>query len=468
MKDTVAIVLAAGLGTRMKSDLPKGLHGLAGRPLVYWPVKAAFDAGCGRVAVVVGHGADRVEAALRGLFPGADLAFPRQDRQLGTAHATLCAREVAQGFACSLLVNGDLPMLTGDTFLALRQAFDASGGAFAMVTESVDEPGGFGRIVRDAAGRVERIVERRDATPAQQSIREVNVGVYLARTDLLFPMLAAVGDENAVKEFYFTDIVRMMRVQGHPAGDLLLRDSGEAMQVNDRIELAAAEAAMHLRHARRLMAEGVTIHRPASVMIDPDCTVGRDSEVWPGVEMHAGTRVGARCVVGRGAVLSNAAIGDGVEIKPYCVLADSQVGDDGRLGPFSHLRPASVMGKGAHVGNFVEMKKSVLGDGSKANHLTYLGDCTVGRKANIGAGTITCNYDGVNKMPTTIGDGAFIGSDTQLVAPVKVGNEAYVAAGTTVTKDVPDGALALTRVPQVHVEGYVARKRQQREARKKA
>lgn len=464
MNDTVAIILAAGLGTRMKSDTPKGLHHVAGRPLVYWPVKAALDAGCGRVAVVVGHGADRVEATVRGLFPGADLSFPRQEQQLGTAHATLCAREAASGFGSALLINGDLPLLTARTVSALRTAYATSGGAFALVTASVADPGGFGRVVRDGGGRVERVVERRDATPAQRDIREVNVGVYLARTDLLFPLLGNVDAANEVREFYFTDVIGMLRAKGHQVGDLVLEGADEAMQVNDRAELAEAETAMHFRHARHLMAEGVTIHRPASVMIDPDCIVGRDTEVWPGVEMHAGTQVGARCVVGRGAVLSGVAIGDGVEIKPYCVLTDSKVEDDGKLGPFSHLRPASVMRRGAHVGNFVEMKKSVLGEGSKANHLTYLGDCTVGRKANIGAGTITCNYDGVNKLPTVIEDGAFIGSDTQLVAPVTVGKDAYVAAGATVTKDVPPGALALTRVPQVHVEGYVERKRKQREA----
>ncbi len=466
MKDTVAIILAAGLGSRMKSDRPKGLHAVAGLPLVYWPVKAALDAGCSRVAVVVGHGADEVEACVRGLFPGADLAFPRQDRQLGTAHATLCARQAAEGFASALLINGDLPLLTGGTFRVLRDAYAQSGGAFALVTSIVDDPGGFGRIVRDADGSVERIVERRDASPHQQAIREVNVGVYLARTELLFPMLAAVGDENAVGEFYFTDIVAMMRARGLGVGDHVLALPDEAMQVNDRVELAAAETAMHLRHARHLMAEGVTIHRPASVLIDPDCMVGRDTEVWPGVEMHAGTRVGARCVVGRGAVLSGVSIGDGVDIKPYCVLTDSTVEDDGKLGPFSHLRPASIMRKGSHVGNFVELKKTDLGEGSKANHLTYLGDCTVGRKANIGAGTITCNYDGVNKFPTVIEDGAFIGSDTQLVAPVRVGKEAYVGAGATITKDVPAGALAVTRVPQVNVEGYVERKRKKRESGK--
>jgi bifunctional UDP-N-acetylglucosamine pyrophosphorylase/glucosamine-1-phosphate N-acetyltransferase len=465
MNDTVAIVLAAGLGTRMKSDTPKGLHAVAGKPLVHWPVQAALDAGCRRVAIVVGHGAEQVESSLRARFPGADLVFPRQEQQLGTAHATLCARDAADGFAHALLINGDLPLLTGATFQALREAFAVSGGAFALVTSVVDDPGGFGRIVRDADGAVQRIVERRDATPAQEDIHEVNVGVYLARTDLLFPMLASVGDHNAVKEFYFTDIVTMMRARGLGVGAYVLPGPDQAMQVNDRIELAAAEAAMHLRHARDLMASGVTIHRPASVLIDPDCTVGRDTEVWPGVEMHAGTRVGARCVVGRGAVLSGVAIGDGVDIKPYCVLTDSTVEDDGKLGPFSHLRPASIMRRGSHVGNFVELKKTELGEGSKANHLTYLGDCTVGRKANIGAGTITCNYDGVNKFPTVIEDGAFIGSDTQLVAPVRVGKEAYVGAGATITRDVPDGALAITRVPQVHVEGYVQRKRAQRESK---
>jgi len=458
---TAAIVLAAGRSTRMHSARPKAIHLLAGRPLVAWPVQAAFDAGCDRVAVVVGTQAEAVEAAVRACFPGRDLAFPRQEEPLGTAHATRCAAEAVQGFGRVLVLNGDLPLIRAGTLRDLLQALEDSGGHFALLAGHRDEPGGFGRIVRDADGRVARIVERRDLAPEHEAIREVNVGVYAAGTDTLFRLLEGVGQANALREFYFTDAVEAARRQGLTVGSVTLpRDSDEAAQVNDRPELAAAEAAMHLRHARHLMSQGVTIHRPETVMIDPDCTVGPDSEVWPDVEMHGGSVVGSRCVIGRGSVLHGVQIGDDVEVKPYCVMTNSRVEAEAKMGPFSHLRPDSEVGRGAHVGNFVEMKKTRLGDGSKANHLTYLGDCTVGKGANIGAGTITCNYDGVHKLPTVIEDGAFIGSDTQLVAPVTVGRGAYVAAGSTIVRNVPPDALALTRVPQVHREGWAARKRE--------
>ncbi|MBP7125898.1 bifunctional UDP-N-acetylglucosamine diphosphorylase/glucosamine-1-phosphate N-acetyltransferase GlmU [Myxococcota bacterium] len=460
---TAAIVLAAGLSTRMRSARPKAVHGLAGRPLAFWPIQAAFDAGCDRVAVVVGHRAEEVEEAVRAWFPGRDLAFPRQHEPLGTAHATLCAAEAVRDFSRVLVLNGDLPLVRSETLRALLDALEATGGHFALLTGFRDDPAGFGRIVRDQDGRIARIVERRDIGPAEQEIREVNVGVYGARTDLLFRLLGGVGQARGLREFYFTDAVESARREGLEVGAVTLpRDSDEAAQVNDRLDLARAEEALHMRHALHLMRQGVTIHRPETVMIDPDCTVGPDTEVWPDVEMHRGTSVGSRCVIGRGSVLSGVQVGDDVEVKPYCVLSDSRIEAEAKMGPFSHLRPESRVGRGAHVGNFVELKKSVLGEGSKANHLAYLGDCTVGKGANIGAGTITCNYDGVRKLPTVIEDGAFIGSDTQLVAPVTVGRGAYVAAGSTIVRDVPPDALALSRTPQVHREGWAARKRESR------
>lgn len=458
MNDTVAVILAAGLGTRMKSTRPKALFEVAGLPLVAYPIRAALAAGVGRVVVVVGHQADAVRDRIQALFPEADIAFVIQEEQRGTAHATRCAAGAAAPFPCALLMNGDLPLLTSTTIAGLRTAFEASGGAFALVTAMLDEPGGFGRIVRDDAGSVRRIVERRDATPEERSIREVNVGLYLAETASLFRDLDAVDDANRVHEFYFTDLVGLRTAAGQTVGVHVLDDAGEAAQVNDRVELAAVDAAMLRRNARDLMAAGVTVRLPDTVMIDTGCTVGPDSEIGPGVELHGATRVGAGCVVGRGCVLTNVTAGDRVTVKPYCVLTDARVAEGAVLGPFAHLRPGADVGPDAHVGNFVEMKKTTLGPGSKANHLTYLGDCTVGRGVNIGAGTITCNYDGANKLPTVIEDGAFIGSDTQLVAPVRVGRDAYVGAGTTVTRDVPEGALAISRAPQRNIEGYAERR----------
>ncbi len=458
MNETCAVILAAGLGTRMKSDLAKGLHRAAGMPLIWYPVRAAFDGGADRVVVVVGHQRDRIMAEVTRLFPGRQLEFVVQERQLGTAHATMCASGALAGCRRALFINGDLPLLTGATVARVLAAFDASGGVFALLTATVDEPGGFGRIVRDPAG-VAAIVEARDAAPEQLAIREVNVGVYAADPQLMFERLGAIRAANATGEYYFTDIVADLRGSGRSVGAWVLPDGDEARQVNDRVELGQAEARLHARKIRELQLAGVTVHHGDSVVVDWDCQVGADTEIHGGCEIRSGSRIGKRCVISRGCVIVNSAIGDDVMVKPYSIFTDSTVEDGCVMGPFCHLRPASLTMKGAHVGNFVELKKTVLGAGSKANHLTYLGDCTIGQGANIGAGTITCNYDGFSKMPTEIGDGAFIGSDTQLVAPVKVGAQAYVAAGTTVTKDVPDGALAISRVEQKHVEGYAAKKR---------
>jgi len=457
MGRTSAVILAAGLGTRMKSARAKGLHSAAGMPLIWYPVKAAFDAGVDRVVLVVGHQRDQVRAAVVEMFPDRPIEFVVQERQLGTAHATLCARSAVAGDDRTVFINGDLPLLTADTIRAVIGAFDQSGGQFALLTATVDEPGGFGRIVRDAGG-VARIVEARDATPEQREIREVNVGVYVASPDRMFERLEGISASKG-GEFYFTDLVSDLRRDGNSVGSWVLRDSFEAAQVNDRVELAQAEARLRARKVRELQLAGVTIHDPESVMIDYDCQAGVDTEIDPCCEIRSGSHVGERCRIGRGTVISNSVIGDGVTVKPYCVFTDSRIDDGCVMGPFCHLRPASHAMAGAHVGNFVELKKTVLGRGSKANHLSYLGDCTIGTGANIGAGTITCNYDGYSKKPTEIGDRAFIGSDTQIVAPCRIGDDAYVAAGTTVVKDVPDGALAISRVEQSHVEGYAERKK---------
>lgn len=458
MKETCAVILAAGLGTRMKSDLAKGLHRAAGMPLIWYPVRAAFDAGVDRVVLVVGHQRENIRAEIERLFPGRRIDFVVQEQQLGTAHATMCARDSVADCERAVFMNGDLPLLTGGTVSRVIDAFEASGRVFALLTAVVAEPGGFGRIIRDDGG-VASIREVRDATPEELAVGEVNVGVYVASPALMFERLSRIGTGNASGEFYFTDIVSDLRASGHAVGAWVLPDPDEARQVNDRVELAVAEAFLHARKVRELQLSGVTVHQGESVVVDRDCDIGRDSEIHAGCEIRSGSRIGKRCVISRGCVIQNTTIGDDVTIKPYSIFVDSQVDDGCVMGPFCHLRPASRAMKGAHVGNFVELKKTVLGTGSKANHLTYLGDCTIGSGANIGAGTITCNYDGFSKMPTEIGDGAFIGSDTQLVAPVKVGAGAYVAAGTTVTGDVPDGALAISRVDQKNVDGYAARKR---------
>lgn len=457
MSGTVAVVLAAGLGTRMKSSKQKGLHTVAGRPLIYWPIRAAVEAGFDKVTLVVGHQADAVEAAVRRLFPNISLGFAIQKEQLGTAHATLCAREECIGFSRVVVINGDLPLLRPATLMGVVKALDESEAPFALLSAELPDPTGFGRILRDELGPL-RIVEERDATREQKAIREANVGVYAAHTSMLFELLSSVGTSNAAREFYFTDAVEILRSRGQRVGVHSVEDVSECIQVNDRIGLATVERLLFEKKARALMEAGVTIRQPWTVAIDDDCTIGPDTEIQACVELHA-SEIGSGCFIGRGVVLTNMRVGNNVTIKPYSVATDSVIEDGCQIGPFAHLRPGSVLKRDVHVGNFVETKKSVIGEGSKANHLSYLGDCTVGSKVNIGAGTITCNYDGVNKLPTVIEDGAFIGSDTQLVAPVKVGKDAYVGAGTTVTKDVPDGALAISRVAQVHVLGYAERRR---------
>jgi len=465
MSKTVAVILAAGLGTRMKSARHKALHAIAGRPMLAWCIRSVLKAGCDRVVVVVGHQAENVEAMVGTQFSGADIVFARQDRQLGTGHAALCAESQAAGAKRVLLINGDLPLLRPET---LRRLLDTVTDCttFTVTGAVLDDPTGFGRLIRSTDGSLIEIVEDKDGTAAQRAIHEVNVGLYAATGSTLFATLHRVGTDNAKGEYYFTDVVKLLRADGSRVGIFSLMDADEALQVNDRAGLARVEAILHARKAAALMAGGVTMHLPDSIMIDDDCMVGPDTEVWPGVVMRHGTRVGKDCDIGLGAVLSGVTISDGVTVKPYCVLTDATIADGCQVGPFSHLRPNSVLSAGCHVGNFVELKKTSMGNGSKANHLSYLGDCTIGQRVNVGAGTITCNYDGISKLPTEIADGAFIGSDTQLVAPVRVGKYAYVAAGTTVTRDVPDGALALSRVAQTHVEGYTERRRAKAKSKK--
>jgi len=467
MENTVALILCAGLGTRMKSSKQKGLHLLGSKPLCVYPVKTALKAGLQRCVVVVGYQGEEVRRVLEENFKEAPLDFVVQSEQRGTAHAVACAFDKVCNFENVIVINGDMPLLRANSLVSLWNAFSVSGGILAILTAVLEDPTGYGRVVRDLEGMPKRIIEEKDATPSERQIKEVNVGVTVARTRHLFKVLERISDNNVKREFYFTDCVRITREDGFPVGTYTLLDNEEAIQVNDRIDLARAEKVLYLRKARELMESGVTIHMPETVMIDEECEVGEDCEIYPEVELRGKTKIGCRTIVGRGCVLTDATVGDDVLIKPYCVASSVVIEDGCQIGPFAHLRAGSVLHRGARIGNFVETKNTVLGAYSKANHLSYLGDCTIGKEVNIGAGTITCNYDGVRKNPTVIEDGAFIGSDTQLVAPVKVGKNAYVGAGTTVTKDVPDGALALSRVQQTHIMGYAERKKQSAEGTNK-
>jgi bifunctional UDP-N-acetylglucosamine pyrophosphorylase / glucosamine-1-phosphate N-acetyltransferase len=450
-----AIVLAAGKGTRMKSQQAKVLHPLCGRPLAYYPVRRALEIGASPVVVVVGHQAEAVEAALAASLPEAPVRFEVQREQLGTAHAVRAARDALRGREGAVLIlSGDTPLLTAET---LERVVAARGHApLSLATMQLADPAGYGRIVRDAEDRPARVVEEKDATDAERRIEEVNAGLYCAEAGFLWDALERVGSSNAQREFYLTDLVAMAARAGGVAAVEVPPE--EASGVNDREELALAGRVLTYRIASALMQSGVTIEDPDRFDCDEGVKVGPDTVIEPNVRLRGATRIGSGCVVGQGTILTDAVLSDGVTIRPYTVVDASTVAARAILGPFSRLRPGSEIGEEAHVGNFVETKKTRLGKGAKANHLTYLGDADVGAGTNVGAGTITCNYDGEKKHPTTIGEGAFIGSDSILVAPIRIGDGAYVAAGSTLTDSVPAGALALGRAKQVTKEGWVARR----------
>jgi len=450
------LLLAAGQGTRLKSKTIKLLHPVAGQPMVTWVARAARALRPSRTVAVVGFQGDRVQAALEGLCD----AFAVQAEQRGTGHAVTQAAGALRGARGPLLiVNGDLPNLEPSTLRALVALQRRSKAVLALVTTDVDDPTGYGRIVRDAKGRVIRIVEHKDATPAQRSIREINCGIYCADPSVLMATLKQLRPNNAQGEYYLTDAVHALIARGEAVVALKHADPYEALGVNTRAELAEAGAILYARKAAELQEAGVTLLDPSRTWIDPRAKIGRDTVLYPDVILEGNCAIGEDCIIRSGSRLANMVLGRGVEVKDHCVLQDSRIGDAAQLGPFAHLRPGSVLEANARVGNFVELKKTRLGKGSKAPHLAYLGDAEIGPGCNIGAGTITCNYDGVNKHQTTLGPGVFVGSDSQLVAPVTLGEGAYVAAGTTVTEDVPPGALALSRVRQLNMEGWVARRK---------
>jgi len=459
-----AIVLAAGKGTRMKSRRAKVLHEVCGRPLAYYPVKRALELGADPVVVVVGHQAAEVEEALRAHLPGAHLRFAVQKEQLGTAHAVLTARPALRGFDGEVLIlSGDTPLLTVET---LRAVTDKRGrAALSFATMTLENPAGYGRVVHAPHGGPALVVEEKDATPEERTIQEVNAGLYCADAAFLWKTLSRVGSKNAQREFYLTDLVALA-AEG-PGAVAARVPPVEAAGVNDQEELSLAARALTRHIGLALMKAGVTIEDPERFDCDEGVEVGPDTVIEPSVRLRGKTRVGTGCRIGQGSILLDTQVSDGVAVKPYCVFEKATVGPGAIVGPFARLRPGADVGEGAHVGNFVELKETRLGKGSKANHLTYLGDATVGAGVNVGCGTITCNYDGEKKHPTVVGDGCFIGSDAVLVAPITVGDGAYVAAGSTLTADVPAGALALGRAHQVNKEGWVAARQARKTVRGK-
>ena len=453
MPDIQAVVLAAGKGTRMKSARAKVLHPALGVPMLEHVVRALQAAGAAPVTVVVGHQAEAVEAA----FAGRGLEFVRQDPPLGTGHALQVAGpRLGRGRGTVVVVNGDLPLLRPETLTALLEAHAKSGAAATLLTVALDDPGAYGRVLRDADGSVRAIVEAKDATPEERAVREINAGLYAFEREALLPALERLKPQNAQGEYYLTDVVALLREAGARVGAVAAEDPGEALGVNTVEELAETARLLRLRRARALMAAGASIEDPGSTHIGLDVVVEADAVVRPYSFLEGRTVVRTGAVVGPFVRLVDAEIGPGAQVLDHCFLRECVVGPAATVGPFAHIRPETTIGARAKVGNFVELKKTTLGEGSKAPHLSYIGDATVGAGVNIGAGTITCNYDGTHKHPTRIEAGAFIGSDTTLVAPITVGENAYVAAGSAITEDVPAGALALGRARQVVKPGWAA------------
>ena len=453
--DAHYVIVAAGKGTSMKSARPKVLHRVAGLPMIEHVLRAAEAVAARSTTVVVGHEAPAVQAALA-RHSGLNIVV--QEPQLGTAHALLMAEPALKGASGTLvLLSGDVPLLSRRTLSALIARQRETRVSATVITAMVDNPHGYGRIVRSGE-RIARIVEERDAGPEERAIHEINSGIYAFELDGLFEALRAVAAENAQREYYLPDLVAIYRRAGRGIETLTVANPDEIRGINSRAELAEVGRILRQQKNSELMAAGVTIEDPATTYIDPGVSVGADTVIHPGVSLEGQTTIGAGCEIHSGARIVDSRLGERVVIYNHSVISDTTIADDAAVGPFAHLRNGAVIGSRARVGNFVELKKTTLGPGSKSMHLAYLGDATIGEKGNIGAGTITCNYDGVRKNPTTIEDGAFIGSDTQLVAPVTVGKGAYVGSGSTIREDVPPGALAVSAGKQRNIEGWVEKK----------
>ena len=449
--DTAIVVLAAGKGTRMRSELAKVLHRAGGRPLIEHVVRACQRLKPAQLLVVVGHQAEEVSAAVSEL--GAQTVV--QQPQRGTGHAMQVARRAMRKSAkLALVVPGDAPLLREETLTSLLDTHRRGEAAGTILSAELEDPTDYGRIVRDSEGRVLAIVEEKAATPEQRAIREVNSSIYCFTLEKLWPCLAALKPENAHRELYLTDAIALLRQRNERVLAQVTGDANEIIGCNTRAQLAEADRVFRARKAAELMDAGVTIYLPETVVIDPEVTAGPDTVIEPHVQLLGKTRIGARATVRTGSVLRDMRLDDDAQVGVHCVMEASRVGSHAVVGPFSRLRPGADIRARAHIGNFVEVKKSVVHEGAKANHLTYIGDATVGRESNIGAGTITCNYDGTAKHPTTIGERVFIGSDTALVAPIRVGDRAYVAAGSTLTENVPADALAIARGRQANKLGW--------------
>ncbi len=457
--------MAAGKGTRLKSKYPKVLHTVGGQPVLSYVIAAASDVvAAGDVYVIIGHEAEQVKKAVE----QSGVKFVLQSEQRGTGHALMAAREAVSGYDHVLVLSGDAPLITAATIEALRDFHLGRKAAMTLLTAELANPTGYGRVLRKSpkSAEVRAIVEEKAASPAQRKIREINSGFYAFSVRDLYGNIGQLSTKNAHGEYYLTDMAAVLRKAKRPVLAVRTDHPNEILGGNTRAELVDIDQQLRMARCQQLMAEGVTIFYPATCVVDAGVEVGTDTVIEPFVQLIGKTKVGADCRIRSYSVLTNSEISDGVLINPGTIMDDSRVAASAIIGPYSRLRPGSEIGEGAHLGNFVETKKMKLGKGSKANHLTYLGDAEIGEGVNIGAGTITCNYDGVNKHKTIIGDRVFVGSDTTLVAPIEVGSGAYIGAASCLTEDVPADSLAIGRARQTVKEGWAKAKREARSAAK--
>jgi bifunctional UDP-N-acetylglucosamine pyrophosphorylase/glucosamine-1-phosphate N-acetyltransferase len=464
VSDFAIVIMAAGKGTRLKSRRAKVLHQIGGQPLLAHVIKAAQQiVPAEHIYVIVGHQAENVRAAVEPL----GVKFVLQAEQRGTGHAIMCARDQVASYQNLLVLSGDVPLIRPETIGHLRDFHLNKKAAMTILTAAPSDPFGYGRVIRAGSGsdRVKAIVEQKALSKSQQKEREINSGIYAFATKPLFANIDRLSTDNAHSELYLTDMAALLVKSKATVVALKASDPGEVLGANTLAELSSLDATMRARKCAELMAAGVSIYRPETCVIDPEVEIGADTILEPFVQVLGRTRIGSDCRIRSFSVISDSQIADNVLLRPGCIIDQSTIAAGAQLGPYTHVRPGSEIGEGAHVGNFVETKKTRMGRGSKANHLTYLGDADIGAGVNVGAGTITCNYDGANKHMTVIEEGAFIGSDSTLVAPVRIGKGAYVAAGSTITEDVPADALALGRTRQIIKEGWA---RQRREERAKA
>jgi len=464
LQDFAIAILAAGKGTRLRSKHPKVLHAIAGRPLLAHVIAAARRVVPARnIFAIIGHKAEQVQQAVA----HSGVRFVLQKRQRGTGHALMCARPALAGFKNVIVLSGDVPLIRPETIEVLARFHLRNRAAMTVLTARPADPSGYGRIVRKGEAEIAAIVEQGALKPAQAGIGEINSGIYAFKTVALLGQLDGLKTDNVHGEYYLTDVAALLVKAQQKVMALQAANATEVLGVNTRAELAALEAYLHRQKAEALMAAGVTILRPETCSIDPEVKIGADTVVEPFAQIRGRSSVGSDCRIGSFCVIRDSVIGNGVEVRPGCIISQSQVKAGAMLGPYSHLRPESEIGEGAHVGNFVEIKKTRMARGAKANHLSYLGDAEIGEKVNIGAGTITCNYDGLHKHRTVIEAGAFIGSDATLVAPLRIGAGAYVAAGSSITSDVPADALAIARSFQTVKKGWARKKREAQAAQAK-